>query len=359
MKKILSFIGLLSCICWMAGCGSTMVKSTKIPVRVVVVTMFELGDATGDSPGEFQPWVEGVPLDKIIPFPQGMHPLRYNRERGILGLLTGVGTAKASASIMALGMDERFDLRNSYWVVAGISGIDPEDGSSGSAVWTDWLVDGDLAHEIDSREMPKDWKTGYLPLQTSQPFELPVPKEDFDCVVKLNPDLVEWAYQQTRDIPLQDTDKIQYIRAQYTGFPKAQLPPFVMKGAQLSASTYWHGKLLNEWANDWTRYWTRGQGNFVTSAMEDMGTLQALRMLDAAGKADKERCLVLRTASNYTMQANSMTAAQSLTGEKLAGKGYTAYLPALDAAYRVAGKVVEELSSNWDTYKDQLPKPTQ
>ena len=339
----------------LSSCGSTVYRPTKIPIKVVVVTMFEMGEDTGDTPGEFQYWVERLPLKQEIPFPQGTHPLRYNREKGVLGLLTGVGTAKASASVMALGMDERFDLTNAYWVVAGISGIDPEDGSSGSAVWADWLVDGDLAHEIDPREIPQDWNTGYLPLQSSQPFELPRPQQNFDCVSQLNPQLVNWAYGLTRDMQLHDTDEIQYIRTQYQQFPKAQLPPTVLKGAQLSASTYWHGKYLNAWANEWTKYWTGGKGNFVTSAMEDTGTLQALNMLEKAGKADKDRLLVLRTASNYTMQGDGMTAVQSLTGENLAKKGYTAYIPALEAAYVVGSKVVDELSAHWEQYKNELP----
>ena len=58
----------------------------------------------------------------IPPFPQGYHDLRMNRA-GVLGILTGVGTAKAASSIMALGLDPRFDLRKAYWLVAGIAGV--------------------------------------------------------------------------------------------------------------------------------------------------------------------------------------------------------------------------------------------
>src|SRR6266704_994753 len=144
----------------------------RIPVKVVVVTMFEPGADTGDAPGEFQYWVERDKLDRVIPFPQGYRDLRMNRQ-GVLGVVTGVGTAKAAATIMALGLDPRFDLRKSYWVVAGISGIDPADGSLGSAAWAEWVVDGDLAHEIDAREIPKDWKTGFVPLRKTSPYEQP------------------------------------------------------------------------------------------------------------------------------------------------------------------------------------------
>src|ERR1700730_394053 len=155
---------------WTACCA--MAAGRAIPVKVVVVTMFERGADTGDEPGEFQFWVERNKLDRVIPFPQGYHDLRMNRD-GVLGILTGVGTAKAAASIMALGLDPRFDLTKAYWLVAGIAGVDPADATLGSAVWAEYVVDGDLAHEIDAREIPADWKTGYVPLRKSVPYEQP------------------------------------------------------------------------------------------------------------------------------------------------------------------------------------------
>src|ERR1700748_2407635 len=85
-----------------------------IVVKAVVVAMYEQGADTGDAPGEFQFWVEREHLDKILAFPGGYHDLRMN-DKGVLGILTGVGTAKAAASIMALGLDSRFDLTHAYW----------------------------------------------------------------------------------------------------------------------------------------------------------------------------------------------------------------------------------------------------
>ena len=58
----------------------------------------------------------------VLPFPQGYRDLRYNPAKGVLGIVTGVGTARAAASIMALGMDPRFDFSRAYWLVAGIAG---------------------------------------------------------------------------------------------------------------------------------------------------------------------------------------------------------------------------------------------
>ena len=146
------------------------------------------------------------------------------------------------------------------------------------------------------------------------------------------------------------------MRELYKGYPAATMKPHVLIGDQLAAATYWHGELLTEWANDWVDYWSEGQGNFVTSAMEEMGVYHALDRLHKAKKVDINRLLVLRTASNFSMQYPGISAYQSLSGEKLTGKGYSAYIPSLEAAYMVGSPVVKELSQNWDKYEKRMPK---
>ena len=319
----------------------------KIPVKVVVVAMFERGADTGDEPGEYQYWVEREKLDRVIPFPQGYHDLRMNRD-GVLGILTGVGTAKAAASIMALGLDPRFDLTKAYWLVAGIAGVDPADATLGSAAWAEYVVDGDLAHEIDAREIPADWKTGYVPLRKSVPYEQP--RTDSGECYRLNPKLVEWAFHLTEHVELPDDDKMRAERELFTS-PNARRPPFVLKGDTLSASTFWHGKLLNEWANDWVKYHTDGKGNYVTTAMEDTGTLQSLTFLSKAGRVDINRVMVLRTASDFDQPVPGRSAAESLAQNKI-GK-YTGYYPALEAAWRVGHVVVDKIVVDWKQYRDR------
>ena len=96
---------------------------------------------------------------------------------------------------------------------------------------------------------------------------------------------------------------------------------------------------MSEWANGWVKYHTGGQGNYVTTAMEDTGTLQSLTFLHAMGRVDKRRVLILRTASNFDQQRDGITAAESLAETKIGS--YVAYLPAVDAAHRVASVVVQ------------------
>lgn len=367
MKYVRNGFGLL-CLATLMGCGdgnSTVVSEAEsgpasiveapapIEVKVVVVTMFEIGEDTGDTPGEFQHWKERAGLDTQYDFPQSFHDLYMNTETGVLGMVTGMGTAKSASAVMALGLDPRFDLSNAYWLVAGISGFDPADASIGSAAWAQYLVDGDFGHEIDAREIPDDWETGFFPLFAKQPYEKPNPPNQGE-MFKINGGLAQWAYQLTKDLELPDDEKVAEMRKEYHLFPEAQKPPVVMMGDQLAAMTFWHGELLNEWANKWVKYWTEDKGEFVSSAMEDTGTAQSLFYLDRAGFVDYDRYMVLRTASNFSMPVlPNQSAAESLTGE---GEDYAGLGLALEVAYEVGSTVVEEITGNWQKYKTEIPQ---
>jgi purine nucleoside permease len=329
-------------------------SDTPIPIKVVIVTMYEAEPEASEHYGEFRLWVERLPLPERIAFPQGFRELRYNADKGVLGIVSGVGTARAAAAIMALGMDPRFDLTCAYWLVAGIAGVNPHEASIGSAAWAEWVVDTDLAYEIDGREIPTDWPSGYLPLGRTEPYAQPVDDGDIGRIAyRLDPGLVAWAYRLTAAVTLDDTPALQAARARYTGFPAAQQPPRVLLGDEVTGSTFWHGALLNRRATDWMGYWTGGRGRFVMTGMEDTGTLQSLVWLTRAGRADARRVLVLRTGSNYSMQPPGVTAAESLTAETTGV--YSGYFPALEAAYRVGSRVVDEILQNWSVFAGHRP----
>ncbi|MGJ3242897.1 MAG: purine nucleoside permease [Opitutales bacterium] len=348
MKTVLRFLTLMVIVL----CLQSQLTAGPTPIRAVIVTMFEQGAATGDTPGELQLWVERENLDQTLPFPMGIRPLHLNEETGVLAICTGMGIANATASIMALGVDERFDLTKAYWIVAGIAGIDPENASLGSAAWAEWIIDGDLLYEIDAREIPEDWPYGIVPIGGKTPNDLAGSWTVKNAVFRLNPGLVEWAYRQSRDSAIEDRESIAAFRRNFEGYPEAVKPPKVLKGDHIAASTYWHGELLNEWANDWVMLYTDGRGEFVTSAMEDTGTLVALTRLSQAGKVDRDRVLVLRTGSNYTMQPPDETAAWSTTAPYPEG-GYPAKL----AAWKAGSAVLDALLAGWDTYQHQIPAP--
>ena len=328
---------------------TTLSSSDPIPIKVVVVTLYEIGEHKGDVPGEYQFWVEREHLEKIHDFPFGPHDLRTN-DRGLMGICTGPGVTNSAMVITALGMDSRFDLRKSYWIISGIAGVDPADGSIGSAAWANWVIEGDLSKGIDYREAPEDWPYGIFPTNSKRPNQIGQGFSYKNMAFQLNPSLVNWAYELSKTVKLMDHPEVVEFRKLYKGIPNAQKPPFVMKGDSLGSNTYWHGTILNKWANDWTRLYTNGKGNFVMTNMEDNGIVRALHRLTKVGKVDFERVLVLRSGSNYSAQPPDETAEWSLTAPYPA-KGITAK----ESCYRVARPVVHALIEGWEDYKETTP----
>ena len=320
------------------------------PIRAVVVATFEIGNDTGDTAGEFQFWVEREHLDEIVPFPGGVHPLRTNKEHTVLGMLSGTTLVNATASMMALGLDPRFDLTHAYVLINGIAGVDPKAASMGSAAWAKYVVN-DVAREIDPREMPKDWPYGYFPTNAKAPNppSIDVPQWHRSNVYPLNATLVDWAFAQTRSLDLGDDPRVKAFRATYTGYPEGQRPPFVLIGDTFASDTFWHGHIMTGFAEDWVKLWTRGKGTFVMTEMEDSGFLEAIERLNAMHRMDLNRVLVLRAGSNYCEPPPGHDPVESLTTP------YIGRVLALESAYKVGGTVLHTLVNDWQHTRDHIP----
>jgi purine nucleoside permease len=349
-----TLVGMLACwsavVCVAAGAQ----KAEVFRPKVVVVTYFEVGKDTGDRPGELQYWVERDHLTRIIEVAGMTHAVRANQDASEIAVTIGPGNIKPGVNLMALGADPLFDLRQSYWLINGIAGVSPADGTIGDAFWTDFVVNGDLIKEIDAREIPAGWRDGFFPLDGSGQgdpkggvgWEDDVSRwtgEEAKAnrrgnVIRLNRTLLNWAYGLTKYMPLQEDAAMKAHRLKYGTAGPTGSGPRVRIGANLAGEVFWHGAKKDAWAHRWVTFETDGVAHLGTTAMNDSGTLLALQAMTAEGKADWNRALVLRTASNFEMQSPGETAAQSLQAEQHGA--YTAYLPALETAYAVGHRVV-------------------
>ena len=249
---------------------------------------------------------------------------------------------------MAVGLSDQVDLTRTYILVAGIAGIQPDDGTLGTAAWAEWVVDGDLACEIDAREIPANWSFPYFHLGCTEPWC------DEGCtmgteVYHLNPALTEWAYRLSRDVELAGSEKAWAYRLNFPEGTAARRAPFVTKGDITNSDTYWQGEILSDWAEWWTKQFTGGQGNYCMTTMEDTGTLTALSRLAAAGRVDLNRVMVLRTASDFDQPYPGQTTLQSLQADS------GGYMLAIQNAYRVGSVVAQHIITHWDEWKDDVP----
>src|ERR1700761_6703146 len=149
-------------------CASVGLAQKPWPIRAVFITTFEIGKDTGDIPGEFQLWVEGEHLTESLDFPGGVHPILTNKEHTVLGIVSGTTLVNATASMMALGLDPRFDLTHAYILINGIAGVDPQLASIGSAAWANYVLN-DVSRYIDPKEAPEGWPYGFFPVTAKGP----------------------------------------------------------------------------------------------------------------------------------------------------------------------------------------------
>jgi purine nucleoside permease len=356
---------------WLAGMAAVCVigapvgarAAEKIAPKVMVIATYEVGKDTGDVPGELQNWAEKEHLDQAIKVPGIAHPVLTNGKG--LYAISGI-TSRDAVQMMALAMDERFDLRHTYFLLSGIAGGDPATTTLASAVWIRKVVDGDPVFEIDSRETPKDWPYGTVAHGVSEPGKVPANVNAAPVagesgtnaggigkmVFTVNPSLVEWAYGLTKDVTIEDTERMAESRAKFKDYAAADKKPTVMMGDSLGADHFWHGAIMNQWARDWVRLYTGGTGVFSISDTEDQSILIALAELGRLGKVDPNRVLILRTVSNFTVPPTGVSPEKSLF-ENLSGA--PGYVPSLEANYKVGSVVVRELLKNWDVYEKKVP----
>ena len=326
-------------------------NEAPLKVKVAVLVTFEIGQDTGDRPGEFQFWAERETWTKQVKVPGVDHPV-YLNDNGVIAVVTGT-TVRASNQVMALVLSGQFDFSQTYWVFNGIAGVDPHVASIGSAAWAKYIIDGDVAYELDPRDGLPGWPYGLMPIGTTAPNQEPKNEgwEPTQMVFTLNPTLVDWAYALTKDTPIPDSDKMKAQRALYTGFPQAQKPPFVLIGDAMGSCRYWGGAIMTQWATDWTRLFTKGKGRFAMTAMEEQGVAAALLRLSEMGKVDFQRFLVLRTGSDYSMPPPGADANALLHTEFVGGRS------ALEAAYGAGSRVVHALVADWAHNALTPPKP--
>ena len=78
-------------------------------------------------------------------------------------MTTGEGEINAAASTLALVLSPEFNLTETYFLFAGVAGINPAVGTVNSVTFAQFAVQVGLQYEIDAREKPSNFSTGFIP----------------------------------------------------------------------------------------------------------------------------------------------------------------------------------------------------
>jgi purine nucleoside permease len=317
--------------------------AVPLAVKVMVVNMFSL---------EAEPWIAALALQVEIPLPglPADYPtVRCNAE-GACQMTTGMGHANAAASLMAVLYSGQFDLRRTYFLIAGIAGIDPLRGTIGSAAWSRYVVDLGIAHEIDARELPAGWRGGYFGVLTDAPGQKPELEYRTE-VFRLDDALLSRALALSKPAPLEDSADVRAYRGHYPDTP-ARAPPAVVQCDTLTDDTWWTGRRLGEQARSWTRLLTDGMGVYCTTQQEDNATLAAMTRGARSGLADLRRVAILRSGSDFDRPYPGQSALAALRAQrKLDG----ALRISTDNLVRAGMPLVQQIVQHWDQWQDGVP----
>jgi purine nucleoside permease len=335
------------------GCGSSSGGSAGAPppgdagvtraVKVVVVNM---------SSFESTPFRMALGLDQTVSVPglpradAGVH---CNAD-DVCELTTGMGYANAATSMTVLLHAPGLDLTHAYFIIAGIGGIDPAQGTLGTAAWAKYAVDFGLASEIDAREAPTGWSYGYFGIGAISPMQAPAALAGNE-VFALDATFLQTALSLSRNAKLEDSSQAASTRAHYPSAPANQ-PPVVTQCDVASGDTWIAGTALTQRARDWTKLLTQGAATFCASAQEDNATLEVLTRGAAAGLVDMHRVALLRSASDFSAPYPGQTDAAGLLGSLNTGGLAIATSNLAHAAQPVIAAIV----SGWSQWRSGVPK---
>lgn len=326
--------------------------SQQFAPKILTVAMEQDGDPQTTANGEASAWVQQDQLDQKVVITGGNGPVYCDAAYEHCLVITGVGVMNAAATMMALGLNEQFDLRRTYIMVAGIGGAKPELATLGTPAWAEYIVYGGLADGMDPRETGFDWEYLLARLGCTTAWCEQGAYVVGTEVYHLNPTLREWAFRLSEQVPLADNEQAETARAQYPQ-ENAQRKPFVTKCDGLMTDTFWAGKRMSDWATWWVSQQTKGAGTYCMAAFEDSGTLTALTRLSNAGRIDLERVMVMRAASDFDQPYPGETALEALQvslDDSTGGEDI-----ALENLYRAGSAINAYILSHWDEWQNGVP----
>jgi purine nucleoside permease len=113
-------------------------------------------------------------LNVTVPGFSAMFPAAHCTIDGeICQLVTSMGEINSAITVNSLMHSDRFDLTSTYFMTAGIAGINPEVATIGSVTFARYAVQVALQHEFDIRDLPGNYTTGYIPIGSTSPSEYP------------------------------------------------------------------------------------------------------------------------------------------------------------------------------------------
>ena len=283
---------ILSIVFLLPGCAQQQ-KEKKIRVKVLILPKFEVGEISGDFPGEaqyfYEEYLAGGEEYEIIGSPES-EKLYY--KDGVAMFLLGQGKISAALSTAAVLSDERFDFSDAYIMCVGCGGAAKGYGVFGDVFVISAAVDFDLGHKADSREIKdRDGTTWFH-------------DDSYDsiAVVRLDQSLTDRVFEKIKDLSLETTENtVAFLEKEYPEEAWADRPPQLMRGTSVTSDNYWKGIYDHRNAISITETYGCTDPYAVTE-MEDVASARAVQSFGLL-----DRLIILRVGVNIDVFPKDLT----------------------------------------------------
>lgn len=303
--------------------------------KALIISLFE---------PEMEIWHQHIDFTHNITLP-GLSPLFpyvfCTEDYELCQVCTGEAEINAAATISALLLSPLFNLSKTYFLIAGIAGINPHKGTTGSATFAKYSVSVGLQTELDARQMPSNWTTGYWGYSSTAPGQFPSEWYGTE-VFELNEKLRDRAVALANAITLNDTEGAQKFRATY-GYAPADQPPSVISCDGATSDVYFTGALLGDSFANFTKLVTNGTGDYCTTAQEDTAILEAMLRSARFHIVDYSRIVLLRTASDFDRAPPGQDEAEFFNFAEQNG-----FDPSIENLYIAGNPFIQDVINNWD-----------
>lgn len=336
----------------LAACAKRTVPKTdvatsadKIAPKVLIISMF--------SP-EADVWYDNLPSSGLgdllavnisTPGLSMLFPhVHCTEDYQICQVTTGEAEINAAGTVSAVVLSDRFDLTETYFLIAGIAGVSPKYSTLGGVALSRYAIQVALQYEFDAREMPQNFTTGYWGFDTYLPNTLPGEWYGSE-VFEVNEDLRQLAHGYASKANLTDNSEAIAYRAKYADvYTAGAEPPSVVLCDTATSDVYYSGNLLADAFDNTTTLWTNGTGKYCMTAQEDNATLEVMVRAAIEGLVDFARIIVMRTASDFDRPPPGVSAYDHLLINEQGG-----FDIAIDNIYYAGVEIVRGVLDEWNS----------
>ncbi|PSS15265.1 hypothetical protein M430DRAFT_124100 [Amorphotheca resinae ATCC 22711] len=330
-----------------------------ITPKVFIISMFspeaDIWYTNAETPGSI-----GNLLARNITVP-GFSPLfpqaHCLADGSVCQLTTGESEINAATTISALMHSKLFDLTKTYFLIAGIAGINPKQGTLADVALSKYAVQVALQYEFDAREIPENFTTGYVPQGAYAPDQYPGSIYGTE-VFEVNEALRDLAVGFAKTAKLNDSSAAQAYRAHYadageTRYAAAVRAPGIITCDTATSDVYFSGELLGEAFENTTTLFTNGSAVYCMTAQEDNATLEAMIRAAIRGTVDFARIILMRTASDFDRPYPGLSDLDNLFYADQGG-----FVPAVENIYLAGTPIIHGILRDWDKVFEKGVKPT-